>query len=181
MTTVSFEVPETITVTVKGLGAYTVEVATIHADFLPFLFVRGVTRYVGGEGAAVASKDDDGNARDAADVLIDKKNKVTMYLAALVSGKLPRPGGAIGEENLASLVVRVWRLDRLNDRYEEWLREYKRSDKLDQWLVTSYLTILRDDPQLPFSLLPKWWKGDRAWRLVAPKIKEMYFALRPQR
>jgi len=98
MTTVSFEVPETITVTVKGLGAYTVEVATIHADFLPFLFVRGVTRYVGGEGAAVASKDDDGNARDAADVLIDKKNKVTMYLAALVSGKLPRPGGAIGEE-----------------------------------------------------------------------------------
>ena len=90
-------------------------------------------------------------------------------------------GGAIGEENLASLVVRVWRLDRLNDRYEEWLREYKRSDKLDQWLVTSYLTILRDDPQLPFSLLPKWWKGDRAWRLVAPKIKEMYFALRPQR
>ena|SRR3989344_1577879 len=90
-------------------------------------------------------------------------------------------GGAIGEENLASLVVRVWRLDRLNDRYEEWLREYKRSDKLDQWLVTSYLTILRDDPQLPFSLLPKWWKGDRAWRLVAPKIKEMYLALRPQR
>ena len=87
-------------------------------------------------------------------------------------------GGAIGEEDLSSLVVRVWRLDLLNDRYEEWLREYKRSDVLDQWLVTSYLAILRDDPQLPFTLLPKWWKGDRAWHLVAPKLKEMYLALR---
>ncbi len=89
--------------------------------------------------------------------------------------------GAIGEEDLKSLVARVWQLDLINDRYEEWLREYKRSDGLDQWLVTRYLSILRDDPQLPFSLLPKWWKGDRAWRLVAPKLKEMYLALRPQR
>lgn len=89
--------------------------------------------------------------------------------------------GAIGEENLTSLVVRVWRLDKLNDRYEEWIREYKRSDGLDQWLVTSYLTILHNDPQLPFSLLPKWWSGDRAYALVAPKLKELYLALRPQR
>lgn len=90
-------------------------------------------------------------------------------------------GGAIGEEDLASLVVRVWRLDLLNDRYEEWLKAYQRSDGLDQWLVTSYLTILRDDPQLPFALLPKWWNGDKAWRLVAPKLKEMYLTLLPQR
>lgn len=89
--------------------------------------------------------------------------------------------GAIGEEDLASLVVRVWRLDFVNDRYEEWLKEYKRSDELDQWLVTEYLSILRDDPQLPFSLLPKWWKGDRAYRLVAPKLKLLSLALRPQR
>ena len=89
--------------------------------------------------------------------------------------------GAIGEEDLKSLVARVWKLDLLNDRYEEWLRECKRSEGLDQWLVTSYLSILRDDPQLPFSLLPKWWKGDYAWRLVTPKLKEMYLTLRPQR
>lgn len=89
-------------------------------------------------------------------------------------------GGAIGEEDLSSLVVRVWRLDLLNDRYEEWLKEYKRSDGLDQWLVTSYLSILRDDPQLPFALLPKWWKGDNVWRLVAPKLKVLSLALRSQ-
>lgn len=89
-------------------------------------------------------------------------------------------GGAIGEEDLTSLITRVWRLDLINDRYIEWLREYKRSDYLDQWLVTGFLTILHDDPQLPFSLLPKWWKGENAWRIVAPKIKELSRALRPQ-
>ncbi len=90
-------------------------------------------------------------------------------------------GGAIGEEDLSSLAVRVWKLDLVNDRYKEWIREYKRSDVLDQWLVTSYLSILRDDPQLPFTLLPTWWKGDHAWRLVAPKLKELYLKMRPQR
>jgi len=88
--------------------------------------------------------------------------------------------GSIGEEDLGSLVVRIWRLDQLNDRYEEWLREYKRADRLDQWLVTSYLTILRDDPQLPFALLPKWWKGEESWRLVAPRLIKLSLALRPR-
>lgn len=89
--------------------------------------------------------------------------------------------GAIGEEDLGSLVIRVWRLDLINDRYKEWLQQYRRSDKLDQWLVTSYLAILRNDPQLPFALLPKWWKGDKAYRLLGPKLKELYFSLRPRR
>lgn len=87
--------------------------------------------------------------------------------------------GAIGEEDLKQLVVRVWRLDLINDRYQEWLEEFNRSGELDQWLLTSYLSILRDDPQLPFSLLPKRWKGDRAYRQVAVKLKELYLALRP--
>lgn len=89
--------------------------------------------------------------------------------------------GAIGEEDLTNLVVRVWRLDLLNDKYKEWLKEYKRFDGLDQWLMTSYLSILRDDPQLPFALLPTWWKGDKAYRLVGQKLKELSLALRPQR
>ncbi len=89
-------------------------------------------------------------------------------------------GGAIGEEDIQSLAVPVWGLDKLNDRYEEWLHDQKRSDSLDQWLITGYLAILRDDPQLPFALLPKWWKGNDVYRLVAPKLKLLSFALRPQ-
>lgn len=82
-------------------------------------------------------------------------------------------GGAIGEEDLTSLVVRVWRLDTLNERYHEWLSEAKKSGHLDQWMVIAYLSILKDDPQLPFPLLPKWWLGDTAYRLIRPKLQQI--------
>ncbi len=81
--------------------------------------------------------------------------------------------GAIGEEDLKSLVVRLWRLDLLNDRYDEWLSEAKRTKRLDGWMTISYLSILKDDPQLPFPLLPSWWKGDDAYSLIAPNLKEI--------
>lgn len=81
--------------------------------------------------------------------------------------------GSIGEEDIISLVARVWRLDRLNDRYTEWLSEANKSSRLDHWMMISFLSILKDDPQLPFPLLPLWWKGDQAYRLIRPKIKEI--------
>ncbi len=73
---------------------------------------------------------------------------------------------AIGEEDIKSLVVRVWQLDELNDRYKEWLAEAKRSGKIDHWMLVAFLTILKEDPQLPFPLLPPWWQGDRAYHLI---------------
>ncbi len=81
--------------------------------------------------------------------------------------------GSIGEEDLQSLVARVWRLDLLNDRYVEWIAEAKRSKRIDQWMTMAYLSILKDDPQPPFPLLPLWWKGDQAYRLIAPKLGEI--------
>jgi len=46
--------------------------------------------------------------------------------------------------------------------------------------VTGYLSILKNDPQLPFTLLPKWWKGDQAYTCVASKLKQLSFLLRSQ-
>lgn len=73
--------------------------------------------------------------------------------------------GSIGEENLQSLVVRIYKLDSLNLRYEDWLEDVA-SFRFDRFAVVRYLSILRKDPQLPFELLPLWWKGDKAYRLV---------------
>ncbi|MBI5619649.1 CRISPR-associated endonuclease Cas2 [Candidatus Gottesmanbacteria bacterium] len=78
---------------------------------------------------------------------------------------------SIGEEDLRSLVARVWRLDILNDRYTEWIKETKRSEHLDHWMLIAFLTILKDDPQLPFELLPRWWNGDKAYQLILPKLQ----------
>ncbi len=87
--------------------------------------------------------------------------------------------GSIGEEDLGSLLVRLWQLDKINDYYAEWLAEAKRSDRLDHWMLVSYLSILKSDPQLPFPLLPKWWKGDQAYRQIKPKLRELELHLRP--
>ena len=77
--------------------------------------------------------------------------------------------GSVGNETLKELVYRVYALDQLNERYEEWLREASGSS-VDRWLAVAYFSILRDDPQLPFALLPKWWKGDEAYKRVKPYV-----------
>lgn len=80
--------------------------------------------------------------------------------------------GSVGEEDVTSMVVRVFKLEKLNNRYEEWLSEIDKNG-LDHWMLMGYLSILRDDPQLPFSLLPSWWKGDRAYQKVRPLFERV--------
>lgn len=77
--------------------------------------------------------------------------------------------GSIGEEDIHSLIVRVYGLEKLNDRYKEWLEEFG-DGKIDRWGVIYFLSILKDDPQLPFALLPSWWKGDRAYTIVKSSL-----------
>ncbi len=80
--------------------------------------------------------------------------------------------GSIGDESLTELVYRVYGLDALNERYKEWLTEVK-GETIDHWAALRYLSILRDDPQLPFPLLPPWWKGKEAYERVKPFLKNM--------
>lgn len=70
---------------------------------------------------------------------------------------------SIGEEDIGSLLVRVYGLMELNTRYKQWLEDVADEGGVDGQAVISYLSILKDDPQLPFALLPKWWKGDRSF------------------
>lgn len=81
--------------------------------------------------------------------------------------------GAIGEEDIHSLVVQVYGLEELNDRYEQWLNQYQFASSVDHWALIQYLSILRDDPQLPFSLLPHWWLGDKAYDRVKPWLEKV--------
>lgn len=58
---------------------------------------------------------------------------------------------------------RVYHLDRLNARYGEFLKQ-----SLKHWprfqIATTFYSILKDDPQLPFELLPKDWQGDKDFK-----------------
>lgn len=74
--------------------------------------------------------------------------------------------GAIGDETLLDLIARVYMLDALDRRYAEFIEIYSDIKIVNSFKVTvDYLSILKDDPQLPFSLLPEKFSGEKAYRL----------------
>lgn len=89
----------------------------------------------------------------------------TNDLHGLVLISVLEKNSSIGEEDLSSLIIRIYKLESLNKRYQEFIENFS-SGKHQFWQVYfSFLSILKDDPQLPFSLLPAGWVGDEAYRL----------------
>lgn len=91
--------------------------------------------------------------------------------------------GVIGEENIKLLMQRIYYLDEISRQYQRYIEEVK-SQKFT--LFESYfkfLSILKDDPQLPFQLLPNNWLGKKAYKLfkkIEPNLKlSGFFDRRP--
>ena len=74
-------------------------------------------------------------------------------------------GGAIGEYKFAELIEKVYKLSKLSERYREFIDGAKHQPRNKSYLVSLFLSILRDDPQLPFGILPKDWEGMRAYEV----------------
>lgn len=74
--------------------------------------------------------------------------------------------GYIGEQELKSLIVRVYQLDDLNIRYQKFIQKITNQSFDKSYAYTYYLSILKNDPQLPFELLPEDWLGDKAYRVL---------------
>lgn len=83
--------------------------------------------------------------------------------------------GAIGDADLTELIEKVYHLQALNERYREFLTvDTKKIKPAREKVIFWFLSILRDDPQLPFELLPKDWLGESAYqffRRVVQKTK----------
>lgn len=73
--------------------------------------------------------------------------------------------GAVGNKSLKELIREIYDLDELNDRYKDFLR--------DPSNASHYLSILKDDPQLPFELLPSDWRGDEAYEIYYELYEEV--------
>lgn len=74
--------------------------------------------------------------------------------------------GSVGDEDLKTLISRIYDLSELNDQYKEFIEKHKDKEKSDRIQATfEYLSILRNDSQLPFSLLPSDWVGEKAYHL----------------
>lgn len=74
-------------------------------------------------------------------------------------------GTVIGNENLSSLLERIYQLSKLKKRYEEFIEKYKDGGGKPTRIAFSFLSILNEDPQLPFKLLPKDWPSNKAYKI----------------
>ncbi len=70
--------------------------------------------------------------------------------------------GGVGEMTIQDLLVKLYYLEDLNDRYDRFIKNTKNKSLPLINLLFEYLSILKDDPQLPFKILPKGWSGDIA-------------------
>lgn len=80
---------------------------------------------------------------------------------------------SIGEESVEDLVYKVYKLENLNERYSKFLQEYGEEDGQVLGGVFAYLSILQEDPQLPFELLPEGWRGDEAYGVYMSYIAKL--------
>ncbi len=80
-----------------------------------------------------------------------------------------KSGEGINGKPVKQLVEQWYHLEELNKRYDAWLGVVKANRKMDFKktfiLKMKYLKILEDDPQLPFSLLPDNWLGDKVYQV----------------
>ncbi|MFH1460856.1 MAG: CRISPR-associated endonuclease Cas2 [Patescibacteria group bacterium] len=90
-----------------------------------------------------------------------KKNDLAGLVLVSDLGK----DSSIGEEDNLSLINRVYQLDDLNLRYQEFIEQWSQK-KPSQEMISHFFSILKDDPQLPFELLPDNWLGEKAWESV---------------
>lgn len=82
--------------------------------------------------------------------------------------------GSIGDEDLSDLVNRVYHLEEINQRYKNFLSELRACKIVGHQIHFQYLSILNDDPQLPFEILPPNWVGDETHLLLIEKISSRF-------
>ncbi len=73
--------------------------------------------------------------------------------------------GTIGEMELTNLMEQVYHLSEINFKYREFIIDAEKNKFSKDQTVFHYLSILKDDPQIPFALLPKDWVGEEAYLL----------------
>lgn len=85
---------------------------------------------------------------------IVKDYNLSPFVILAVSNKL-------GREESKYLANRIWKLEKINERYQKLIEKTKKEKPED--LIFEYLAILYNDPQLPDELLPEGWLGEDAY------------------
>jgi len=106
--------------------------------------------------------------------VLRKYIKEKELLRAVIISEIDGQGG-IGEEDLKTLISRVYKLEELTERYEKFNRKYgplKYREVDPSQVAFAYFSILSRDPQLPWKLLPEKWAGERAYQIFKRLTKQ---------
>lgn len=72
--------------------------------------------------------------------------------------------GFIGQDDLKELLWNKANLNDVNNRYREFIQKYRNKSELSKTQIAiDFYSILQDDPQLPFELLPDTYLGDEVY------------------
>ena len=105
--------------------------------------------------------------------LLNKFIKLNNIPGMIIASDMGENGG-IGEITLIDMLAKIYNLKNINEKYNLFLDKVRKS-KPNSLILLEYLSILKDDPQLPFNLLPNWWLGNKAHQKYE-KIKLFYDA-----
>lgn len=81
------------------------------------------------------------------------------------------------------LAVKVFKLDKLNEQYQELLIKYiqgKKDLKARKKFASGYLQVASRDPFLPKQLLPPGWSGEEARELFVSMVRKPEIELNPE-
>lgn len=81
----------------------------------------------------------------------------------------------IGEETNQQIANTAWKLNELNEKYDEILSDYALNEDKKQAGVNfqnHYLSLLHEDPCLPQELYPNPWHGNKAQKLYFELLKQ---------
>lgn len=84
--------------------------------------------------------------------------------------------GGVGETSIIDLITKLYNIENLNDKYEQFIRKAKSQTKFIKYLLFEYLSILKEDPQLPFELLHSKYLGTKAF-LIFENLQNNYIQL----
>lgn len=109
---------------------------------------------------------------DPTDVLCQFIEKHNLEGLVIISC-LGKDGYISGVKEIKDWVARVYKLEELNGRYQEFIAKYSEVSKTipPSKIAFEFLSILGGDPQLPFELLPENWAGEQAYYLYKKLTK----------
>lgn len=81
--------------------------------------------------------------------------------------------GHIGDMDIKELIGKIYKLDLVQSNYQIFISKVENNEISAEnapFLFLEYLSILKQDPQLPPQLLPSDWGGNKAYKLVKSEL-----------